>query len=61
MMKFYAVKKGRVTGLFTNWDDCKKSIDGFSNAEFKSFKSLKDANKYLETDLHLNVKSKEEA
>ena len=42
MMKFYAVKKGRVTGLFTNWDDCKKSIDGFSNVEFKSFRIFRN-------------------
>lgn len=45
--KFYAVKVGRETGIFENWDECQKVIAGFPNAVFKSFVSLEEANAYL--------------
>ena len=32
-MKFYAVKNGRVPGVYRTWDDAKKQVDGFSGAE----------------------------
>lgn len=46
-MKYYAVKTGKQTGIFTNWDECKKSVNGFSGAVYKSFKSEKEALEYL--------------
>lgn len=46
-MKFYAVKKGRTPGIYRNWDDCKKQVDGFSGAEYKSFDKISDATEYL--------------
>lgn len=46
-MKYYAVKNGREVGIFNSWDECKKQVEGFSNAQYKSFKSLEDANTYL--------------
>ena len=45
--KVYAVKKGRHPGIYNSWDDCKKQVNGYSGAEFKSFKSLEDAEEYL--------------
>lgn len=45
--KYYAVRQGRQTGLFTSWDDCKAQVQGYSGAEFKSFASLADAQQYL--------------
>lgn len=45
--KYYAVKNGYKTGIFTNWDECKNSINGYSGAEYKSFKNEKDAKDYL--------------
>ena len=45
--KIYAVRKGRVVGLFEDWDSCRNSIEGYSGAEYKSFKSAEDANDYL--------------
>lgn len=41
--KYYAVKKGRVPGIYFTWDDCKKMIDGFSGAVYKSFASVEEA------------------
>lgn len=53
MAKFYAVKKGRKTGIFHTWEQCKEQIHGFSGAIFKSFSSLEEANQFL-LDSHYN-------
>lgn len=45
--KYYAVKKGRKTGIFTSWEECKESVNGFANAIYKSFTDIKDAKNYL--------------
>ena len=45
--KYYAVRKGRETGIFASWDECKASVDGFSGAEYKSFSTIRDAEEYL--------------
>lgn len=45
--KYYAVKKGRQTGIFTTWPDAQKVISGFSNAEFKSFVKREEAENYM--------------
>lgn len=37
--KFYTVWKGRKTGVFDSWDECKAQINGFPQAEYKSFKT----------------------
>lgn len=36
--KIYAVRKGRVPGIYFTWDDCKAQTDGFPGAKFKSFR-----------------------
>lgn len=43
--KFYVVWKGKRNGVFSTWDECKKSIDGFKGAEYKSFPDLDSATK----------------
>lgn len=45
--KFYAVKKGRKTGIFTTWAECQKQVSGFPKAEFKSFISKQEADNWL--------------
>ena len=45
--KVYAVKKGRTTGIFMTWEDCKAQVDGFNGAEYKSFADPQDAMTYL--------------
>ena len=35
--KFYVVWRGRETGIFTDWNTCKKHVDKFPGARFKSF------------------------
>ena len=46
-MKFYAVRKGITPGIYTDWDSCKANVQGFSCAEYKSFKTRKEAEEYL--------------
>ncbi|RMC51939.1 ribonuclease H family protein [Lactobacillus sp. ESL0228] len=49
-MKFYAVKKGRQPGVYRTWEAAKKQVDGYPNAEYKSFKQVTDATEYLNWD-----------
>ena len=44
---FYAVKRGRLTGLFSTWDECKQQVDGFSGAVFKGFPTEEEARAWL--------------
>lgn len=41
--KFYVVWNGRKKGVFTSWNVCKKQIEGFENAQYKSFSNLEEA------------------
>ena len=43
MGKYYAVRKGHQTGIFNDWPTCQKAVKGYSGAEFKSFKTKKEA------------------
>lgn len=42
--KYYVVWKGRETGVFNDWSSCKKQIDHFPGARYKSFKTENEAN-----------------
>tara|TARA_R110002072_G_scaffold57188_3_gene147300 strand:+ start:47192 stop:47947 length:756 start_codon:yes stop_codon:yes gene_type:complete len=41
--KYYVVWKGRETGVFNDWATCKRHIDHFPGARYKSFKTLSEA------------------
>ncbi|MDX2231444.1 MAG: viroplasmin family protein [Leptolyngbyaceae cyanobacterium bins.349] len=41
--KYYAVIKGRKTGIFTSWSQCEQQVKGFSGAIFKSFGTRAEA------------------
>jgi len=41
--KFYVVWKGRKTGIFTSWEECRSSVEGFSGAKYKSFPTEEEA------------------
>ena len=45
--KYYAVKRGLKTGIFRTWDECKASVNGYSGAIYKSFKTQAEAEAYL--------------
>lgn len=44
--KYYAVRKGRRTGVFATWAECQKQVTGFSGAEFKSFGTMEEAREF---------------
>ncbi|GEN94162.1 ribonuclease H family protein [Pediococcus ethanolidurans] len=48
--KFYAVAKGKKTGIFTDWNETKKQIDGYSGARYKGFATREEAQHWLKGD-----------
>lgn len=47
--KVYAVHVGAERGVFKSWDECKKHVNGFSGAIFKSFGSEELAQQWLQS------------
>lgn len=41
--KYYVVWNGRRKGVFSSWNVCKKQVDGFDGAQYKSFANLDEA------------------
>jgi len=66
--KFYVVWEGKQRGIYTSWNNCKKQIDGFIGAKYKSFKTEELAKKafqgnyfdFIGKDIHETTLSKEE-
>lgn len=48
--KYYAVRKGRKTGVFETWDECKAAVSGFSGAAYKSFTNREEAMDFVTAD-----------
>lgn len=55
--KYYVVWKGRETGIFDNWDQCKASIDKFEGAQYKSFPTEAQAQAALQTNYWQCIKN----
>jgi ribonuclease HI len=45
--KYYAVAVGRVTGVYSTWEECKVQTSGYSGAIFKSFSTSHEAQAFL--------------
>ena len=45
--KYYIVKKGKNPGVYYNWPDCQKQVQGFTGAVFKGFAVKKEAEEWL--------------
>jgi len=45
--KYYAVKVGRVCGIYSTWEECETQIKGVSGAQYKGFKKLCDAESFI--------------
>lgn len=41
--KFYVVWEGRETGIFDSWNVCKKLVEGYEGAKYKSFENKVEA------------------
>jgi viroplasmin and RNaseH domain-containing protein len=46
-MSFYAVKVGKIPGIYSTWTQCEAQVKGFSGAEHKKFKTSKEAELYI--------------
>lgn len=46
--KYYAVRQGRVPGVYTTWADCEKQVKGFGGAIYKSFSTEAEARAFVE-------------
>ena len=47
-MPFYAVAKGRTSGIFLTWPECQESVKGFSGAVYKKFDKRGDAEVFIQ-------------
>ncbi len=60
--KYYAVRKGRKTGVFLTWGECQDQVKGFSGAIFKSFPTMEEAKAFVDGEvsstIHSTTKSK---
>ena len=45
--KYYAVRRGRQTGIFTDWPTTQRMVSGFSNPVFKGFQDRQAAVRFL--------------
>ena len=46
--KYYAVKRGRKTGIFTVWAECAAQVQGFQGAVYKGFMTEAEARDWLD-------------
>ncbi|MBF0714834.1 ribonuclease H1 domain-containing protein [Gemelliphila palaticanis] len=58
MSKYYAVKVGKIPGIYNTWDECKMQVMGYKGAVYKSFQTLEDARLFLENDINYNNNKK---
>ena len=49
MAKFYyAVRRGRIPGIYESWEECRNEVSGFPNALYKKFPDRAGAEAFLE-------------
>lgn len=56
--KYYAVKLGKTPGIYLNWDDCRKMVDGYPGAVYKSFKTITEAEAFLKAEENKDNKNR---
>jgi ribonuclease HI len=54
--RYYAVWKGRSTGIFDSWDKCKSQVDGYEGAQYKGFPTETAAQAALKSGYWASVK-----
>lgn len=45
---YYAVKEGKMPGIYETWPECQKQINGFSGAVYKKFTTKEEALTFIE-------------
>ena len=41
--RYYVVWRGRLTGIFESWDECKLQTDGYEGAQYKGYSTREEA------------------
>ena len=49
-MPYYAVKEGKVPGIYNTWSECKEQVDGFSKPVYRKFNNLIEANEFISSN-----------
>lgn len=47
--KYYAVRIGKVPGVYLTWDACKEMVNGYPGAVYKSFPTKEEAEQFVES------------
>lgn len=55
---FYAVRVGNAPGVYNTWSECEIQVKGFKGAEFKKFKTYKEALGFIENKAKVLEKDK---
>lgn len=55
MAKFYAVRVGKVPGIYTTWAEASKQVNGFSGAIYKSFTTKKEAEAFMNPTVEIVI------
>lgn len=56
--KYYAVKAGRIPGIYQTWDETKEQVNGYSGAIYKSFATLQEAEQFFSGSIEQTNDSK---
>lgn len=57
--KYYVVWKGRIPGIYNNWEESKNQVDGFENALYKSFATFDEAREAFGSPAHIYMTSQQ--
>ena len=60
MSKYYAVKVGKIPGIYLTWDECKINVIGFPNAKYKSFNTIEEAEEFSGIKFDISQPDKED-
>jgi ribonuclease HI len=44
---YYAVRKGKITGIYNTWKECEEQVKGYSGAEYKKFLTKEEASIFI--------------
>jgi len=56
--KYYAVAIGKRTGIFTDWEETRELVVNFSKSKYKSFKTISEAERWLEEHTNNKIKKR---
>ncbi len=54
MNRYYAVKKGRIPGIYFTWDECKAQVTNYSGAQYKKFSTKEEALEFIGSGESIN-------